>query len=331
MKVALFSSKRYDRRFFDLYNDAHGHEITYFENKLDARSALLTSGFSAVCAFVNDTLDREVLEVLASNEVKLVVMRCAGFNNVDLHSAKELGIEVFRVPGYSPNAVAEHTIALILSLNRKIHKAYNRVREGNFSLERLEGFDLNNKTVGVVGTGQIGTTFARIMLGFGCKIVAFDPYPNQELQKLGVEFMSKSDLLSSSDIVSLHCPLTPETHHFIDDVAIKRFLKPGAMLINTSRGALLDSKAVIDGLKKGRIGYLGIDVYEQEANFFFEDLSEAIIDDDLLARLLSFPNVIVTSHQGFFTEEALTEIAKTTLGNLTNFENGTLIVQNKLS
>lgn len=331
MKLALFSSKRYDRRSFDLYNADHGHQITYFENRLDATSAVLATGFDAVCAFVNDTLDQEVINVLAANGVRLIAMRCAGFNNVDLPAAKAQGIDVVRVPAYSPYAVAEHTVALILTLNRKTHKAYNRVREGNFALDRLEGFDLFKKTVGVVGTGQIGAIFAKIMLGFGCKVIAFDPYPNKELQELGVAFVSKTELLNQSDIVSLHCPLMPETHHFIDDVAIKRFFKPGAMLINTSRGALLDTKAVIDGLKKGRIGHLGIDVYEQEADFFFEDLSEEIIDDDLLARLLSFPNVLVTSHQGFFTEEALTEIAKTTLNNLTMFQKGDFIAANKLT
>lgn len=331
MKIALFSTKRYDRHFFDLFNRDEAHEITYFENRLDTSTAGLTSGFPVVCAFVNDTLDREVLQILAGSGVRLVAMRCAGYNNVDLPAAKELGIDVVRVPAYSPYAVAEHTVALILTLNRKTHKAYNRVREGNFALDRLEGFDLFGKTVGVVGTGQIGTIFAKIMIGFGCNVIAFDPFPNKDLEKTGVTFLPKKELLSESDIVSLHCPLTPETYHFIDDIAIKRFLKPGAMLINTSRGALLDSKAVIDGLKKKRIGYLGIDVYEQEADFFFEDLSEEIIDDDLLARLLSFPNVLVTSHQGFFTEEALTEIARTTLENITHFENGTFLAKNKLT
>lgn len=331
MKIALFSSKRYDRNFFDLFNRDGAHEITYFENRLDAATAGLTAGFPVVCAFVNDTLDRGVLTTLAGNKVKLLAMRCAGYNNVDLQAAKELGIDVVRVPAYSPYAVAEHTVALILTLNRKTHKAYNRVREGNFALDRLEGFDLFGKTVGVVGTGQIGTIFAKIMMGFGCHVIAFDPFPNKELLNAGVTFVSKKELLSGSDIVSLHCPLTPETHHFIDEIAIKRFLKPGAMLINTSRGALLDAKAVVDGLKKKRIGYLGIDVYEQEADLFFEDLSEEIIDDDLLARLLSFPNVLVTSHQGFFTEEALTEIARTTLDNVTHFEKGTFITGNKLT
>lgn len=331
MKIALFSAKRYDRNFFDRFNKEHGHDITYFENRLDARAAVLTAGFPVVCAFVNDTLDREVLGILRANGVRLIAMRCAGYNNVDLKAAAELGISVVRVPAYSPYAVAEHTVALILTLNRKTHKAYNRVREGNFALDRLEGFDLYRKTVGVVGTGQIGTIFARIMLGFGCEVIAFDPFPNKELKSAGVEFVSKIDLLSRSDIVSLHCPLVPETHHFIDDIALKRFFKPGAMLINTSRGALLDSKAVIDSLKKGRIGYLGIDVYEQEADFFFEDLSEEIIDDDLLARLLSFPNVLITSHQGFFTEEALTEIAKTTLSNISGFEKGEFTERNRLA
>ncbi len=330
MKVAMFSAKRYDRRYFDRHNQDQRHEITYFENRLNRESAVMASGFPVVCAFVNDTLDKEVLEILAAREVRLIAMRCTGFNNVDLKAAAALGLTVVRVPAYSPYAVAEHTVALILTLNRKTHKAYNRVREGNFALDRLEGFDLHRKTVGIVGTGQIGALFARIMSGFGCRIIAHDPYPNEQLLEAGVEFLPKAELLSQSDIVSLHCPLTPETFHFIDDIAINRFMKTGAMLINTSRGALLDAKAVIDGLKKEKIGYLGIDVYEQETDFFFEDLSEEIIYDDLLARLLSFPNVLVTSHQGFFTDEALEQIAGTTLQNLADFENGRITEANRL-
>ncbi|WP_247231772.1 2-hydroxyacid dehydrogenase [Telluribacter sp. SYSU D00476] len=327
MKVAVFSTKNYDRTYFDRYNTTH--QFTYYDNKLDARSASLVAGSEAVCAFVNDTLDRAVLEILAGHGVRIVAMRSAGFNNVDLDTAQRLGIAVVRVPAYSPHAVAEHAVALILTLNRKTHKAYNRVREANFSLERLEGFDLYQKTVGVVGTGKIGQVFIQIIRGFGCKILAFDPYPNEQLISEGIEYVSKEVLLDQSDIISLHCPLTPETHHFINEEALK-LIKPGMMLINTSRGGLIDTQAVVHALKSKQLGYLGIDVYEQEADFFFRDLSDSIIDDDLLMRLLTFPNVLITSHQGFFTDEALTQIAQTTIANLTAFEEGTYIDANTL-
>ncbi|GAB3172445.1 2-hydroxyacid dehydrogenase [Telluribacter humicola] len=327
MKVAVFSTKNYDRTYFDRYNTIH--QFTYFDNKLDARSASLVAGSEAVCAFVNDTLDSNVLEILSEHGIRIIALRSAGFNNVDLDAARRFGIAVVRVPAYSPHAVAEHAVALILTLNRKTHKAYNRVREGNFSLERLEGFDLNQKTVGVVGTGKIGQVFIQIMRGFGCKILAFDPYPNEQLIREGVEYISKESLLNQSDIISLHCPLTPETHHFINEEAL-RHIKPGMMLINTSRGALIDTQSVVHALKSKQLGYLAIDVYEQEADFFFRDLSDSIIDDDLLMRLLTFPNVLITSHQGFFTDEALTQIAQTTLANLTAYEQGNYIDANTL-
>lgn len=260
-----------------------------------------------------------MLNALAASGTKLVALRSAGFNHVDLEAARELGLTVARVPAYSPDAVAEHTVALILALNRKIHKAFARVREGNFALEGLLGFDLCGRTVGIVGTGKIGLCVARIMAGFGCDILAFDPQPSPELQRLGGRYVELPELLSSSDIVSLHCPLTPATHHLIDREAIER-MKPGVMLINTSRGAVVDTRALIGGLKAGRIGNLGLDVYEEEGDLFFENLSDQMIQDDVFARLLTFPNVLITGHQAFFTREAMTAIAETTIGNISSFE-----------
>ena len=321
MKTALFSAKPYDRTYFDRYTAEFGQEITYFENRLDLQSVPLAHGYEVVCAFVNDQLDREVLTRLAENGTKLIALRCAGYNNVDTQAAQELGLSVVRVPAYSPHAVAEHAVALILTLNRKIHKAYNRVREGNFALDRLEGFDLYKKTVGVIGTGKIGQVFATIMQGFGCRVLAYDPYPNEALQKQGVEYVAIEALFRDSDIVSLHCPLTPENHHLINTETLHQ-MKDGVMLINTSRGALIDTKAILHALKHRKVGYLGIDVYEQETDFFFKDLSEEIITDDTLMRLIGFPNVLITSHQGFFTEEALTEIARITLTNLADYARG---------
>ncbi|GHB54755.1 lactate dehydrogenase [Persicitalea jodogahamensis] len=321
MKTALFSFKPYDRTYFDRYAAEYNQEISYFENRLDQRSAELARGHQAVCAFVNDQLDREVLKRLAELGVKLISLRSAGYNHVDTDAAQELGLSVVRVPAYSPHAVAEHAVALILTLNRKIHKAYNRVREGNFALDRLEGFDLYKKTVGVIGTGKIGQVFSTIMQGFGCRVLAYDPYPNETLQQQGVTYVSIEELFRESDVVSLHCPLTPENHHLINASSLRQ-MKDGVMLINTSRGALIDTKAILNALKKRKVGYLGIDVYEQETDFFFQDLSEEIITDDTLMRLISFPNVLITSHQGFFTEEALTEIARITLQNLTDYERG---------
>jgi D-lactate dehydrogenase len=248
-------------------------------------------------------------------------LRSAGFNHVDLIAARDLGLTVVRVPAYSPYAVAEHTAALILSLNRKIHRAYARVREGNFALEGLLGFDLNGRTAGIIGTGKIGTVMARIMSGFGCRLLAHDPFPNEACKELGVEYAALSDLYAASRIITLHCPLTPETHHLIDDNALKQ-MQNGVMLINTGRGALIDTQAVIAALKSGKIGSLGLDVYEEEADLFFEDLSGRVIQDDVFARLLTFPNVLITGHQGFFTQEAMARIAETTLGNLSDFEQG---------
>jgi D-lactate dehydrogenase len=319
MKIAFFSSKMYDREFFDRYNTTHN--IIYFDAPLNEQTVNLAHDCNAICAFVNDKITAAVIAALKENGVQLIALRSTGFNNVDIGAAKTLGIPVVRVPAYSPHAVAEHALALILTLNRKTHKAYNRVREGNFSLERLIGFDLFGKTVGVIGTGKIGQIFCSNMLGIGCKVLAFDVIANKDMEAAGVEYLPLADILQQADIVSLHCPLTEQTKHIIDQNSIG-MMKQGVMLINTSRGALVDTLAAIEGLKTGRIGYLGLDVYEQEEKLFFNDLSENIIDDDDIMHLLSFPNVLITSHQGFFTQEALAEITKTTLANMDEFEAG---------
>jgi D-lactate dehydrogenase len=316
MRVAVFSTKPYDRRFLD---EARGaHSLTYLEPRLSAATAPLAGDAEAVCAFVNDTLDESCLQGLAASGVRLVALRCAGFNNVDLEAARRLGIAVARVPAYSPHAVAEHTVALILTLNRHTHRAFNRVREGNFALEGLLGFDLHGKTVGVVGTGKIGQCVLAIMRGFGCRLLAHDPHPSAAAEALGARYVGKGELLAESDIVTLHCPLTPDTRHFIDAGAIAA-MKPGVMLVNTSRGAVIDTRAVIAGLKDGRIGHLALDVYEEEDALFFLDHSADVIRDDVFARLLTFPNVLITGHQAFFTREALTAIAETTIANIDAF------------
>lgn len=322
MRIAVFSSKPYDRQALDGANGAHGHELVYFEPHLSLATASLASGFDAVCPFVNDDLSAPVIEALALSGVRLLTLRSAGFNHVDLRAAAKKEVVVARVPAYSPHAVAEHAMGMILTLNRKFHRAYARVREGNFSLDGLLGFDLFGKTVGVVGTGKIGTVFCRIAKGFGCRVVAYDVSPSDEVRQLGALYAPLEEVLATSDIVALHLPLTPQTHHLIDAAAVQR-MKPGVMLINTSRGGLVDTKAVIAGLKSGRIGSLGLDVYEEEADLFFEDLSSTVIQDDVFARLLTFPNVLITGHQGFFTREALARIAQTTLENATAFEKGT--------
>jgi D-lactate dehydrogenase len=318
MHVAVFSTKRYDERFLNRCN-REGHRLDFLEARLTPETAGLARGADAICAFVNDELGRPTIERLAEVGVKLIALRSAGFNHVDLDAAAAAGIAVARVPAYSPHAVAEHTLALILALNRKTHRAYNRVREGNFALEGLMGFDIEGKTAGIVGTGKIGTVLARILIGFGCRIVAHDPCPSDACRTMGVRYVDTPNLFAGSDIIALQCPLTPDTHHLIDDAAIAA-MKPGVMLINTSRGAVIDTPAVIRGLKSGRIGSLGLDVYEEEADLFFEDLSDQVIPDDVFSRLLTFPNVLITGHQGFFTEEALTAIAESTLGNITAFE-----------
>lgn len=329
MKVAVFSTKSYDREYLDEANDASKHDLVYFETSLKPRTTKLAENFDAVCVFVNDILSKEVIESLASLKVKAIVLRCAGFNNVDIETACRLGLKVLRVPAYSPNAVAEHAVALILTLNRKTHKAYNRVREGNFSIERLMGFELSGKTVGVIGTGRIGASFARIMQGFGSKVVAYDVYPSPALVDAGVEYLTLEEVFRKSDIISLHCPLTPETNRMINKNTLG-IMKKGAMLINTSRGKLIDSEAAIEALKEGQLGYLGIDVYEQEEKLFFKDLSEIVILDDKISRLMTFPNVLVTAHQAYFTDNALTQIAQTTLQNLTDLENRNINPQNQV-
>jgi D-lactate dehydrogenase len=321
MKVAVFSSKPYDRQFLEAANASFGHELHFLEPRLTVDTASLAAGYPAVCAFVNDQLNAPVLELLSRSGTRLVALRSAGFNHVDLAAAAGLGIKVLRVPAYSPYAVAEHTVGLILALTRKIHRAYNRVREGNFALDGLLGFDLHGRTTGIIGTGQIGAVVARIMQGFGCHVLAHDPYPNPDLEAGGLlRYVQLEELLAESDIVSLHCPLTPDTYHLINSQTL-RLMKPGAMLINTSRGALLDTAAIILALKSGKIRYLGLDVYEEEEDLFFEDLSNRVLQDDVFARLLTFPNVIITGHQAFFTQNALQAIAETTLGNISAFEN----------
>ena len=321
MKTALFSTKSYDREYFNRFNDGNRHNISYFEESLNANTTELTRGFGAVCVFVNDKVDRETIHKLSENGVKLIVLRCAGFNNIDLSSAAEKGIKILRVPAYSPQAVAEHAVALIMTLNRKTHKAYNRIREGNFSLERLTGFNLFNKTVGVFGTGKIGSAFCEIMLGFGCNVLAHDLQESETLKQKGVIYTSTDEIYNHSDIISLHCPLTPETRHMINTEAFAK-MKDGVMIINTGRGALVKTEDAIEALKIGKLGYLGMDVYEQEDKVFFRDLSENVIQDEILMRLIGFPNVLITAHQGFFTKEALEQIAVITLKNISSFESG---------
>ena len=328
VKIMMFSAQRYDQKFFDDINArqfAHQQfQIIYQSTALTHDTAALAYGCAAVCVFVNDVVDALVLEQLASAGVRTLLLRCAGFNNVDLVAAERFGIKVARVPAYSPEAVAEHAIALILTLNRHIHRAYNRVREGNFMLDGLLGFTMHGKTVGIVGTGKIGLATARILRGFGCKVLGYDPYPTPAFNDIG-QYVPLDNLLELSDIVSLHCPLSPETHHLIRAETLAR-MKPGATLINTSRGALIDTVAVIEALKARSLGALAIDVYEQESELFFRDHSSEIIDDDTFQRLMTFPNVLVTGHQGFFTAEALTEIAVITLGNLQSYLEGSVCV-----
>ncbi len=330
MKVAVFNTKSYDKEFLAKANKAHGHEFIFFEAHLNISTCQLAKGCDAVCAFVNDHLDQAVIALLGQQGVTLIALRCAGFNNVDLNAAAAAGIKVLRVPAYSPHGVAEHTVALVLALNRKIPQAYNRVRDSNFSLEGLLGFDLYGKTVGVVGTGKIGINVARIMRGFGCEVLAFDPNPNQECISIGVKYLPLEELFQQSDIISLHAPLTPQTHHLINEESLMK-MKSGVMIINTSRGGLIDTSAVIKALKAGRVGYLGLDVYEEEGDLFFEDLSGKVVQDDVFTRLLTFPNVLITGHQAFFTREALTNIAETTLQNISDFKASQIQAANEVS
>jgi len=326
MRVGVFSAKSYDREHLTRVNQALAtpHELVFLEARLTGETAALAAGFPAVCAFVNDVLDARVLATIAAGgtgrgATRLVALRCAGFNNVDVAAARALGVAVARVPAYSPHAVAEHTLGLMLMLVRKLQRATNRVREGNFSLEGLLGFEIHGRAVGVVGTGQIGETVLRLLSGFGARLLATDPTPNPACLALGATYLPLPELLAQADLVTLHCPLTPATRHLIDAAAIER-IKPGAILVNTGRGALVDATAVIAGLKSGRIGGLALDVYEEEERLFFEDHSGEVLLDDVFARLLTFPNVVITGHQAFFTEEALDAIARTTLQNVTAFE-----------
>lgn len=320
MKTAVFSTKNYDREFLRPAAEKAAHELVFLEPRLTAETAVLAKGYPAICSFVNDFLSSEVVENLAAEGTRFVALRCAGFNQVDLEACRRHGLRVARVPAYSPYAVAEHAVGMMLTLNRKFHKAFNRVREGNFAIDSLLGFDMHGKTVGVIGTGKIGTITARILAGFGCKLLLHDVYENEEARSIG-RYVPLVELYAESDIITLHCPLTKETQHVIGHDAIEQ-MKPGVMLINTSRGALVDAAAVIAGLKRGQIGYLGLDVYEEEAELFFEDHSSRVIQDDTFMRLLTFPNVLITSHQAFFTRAALEEIARVTMGNLTAFERG---------
>jgi len=321
MRVAAFSVKPYDRASLTAASAGLPIEWAWFEPRLDRDTARLANGATAVNCFVNDQLDAATLDILANQGVKLITLRCAGFNQVDLAAAARLALPVVRVPEYSPHAVAEHAIGLVLTLDRRLHKAYNRVREGNFSLEGLLGFDLFGRTVGVVGTGRIGRCVAEILRGFGCRVLAFDPTPEPELTRRGVSYAPLDELLAASDIVTLHCPLNPTTRHMIDAAALAR-MKRGAMLINTSRGGLIDTPAVIKALKTGQLGHLGLDVYEEEADLFFDDHSNSIIHDDVFTRLLTFPNVVITAHQAFFTQNALDAIAAQTVRNLVHFDRG---------
>ncbi|MCP9765505.1 2-hydroxyacid dehydrogenase [Lacihabitans soyangensis] len=321
MKVAVFSTKPYEKTYLEKFNHEGNHHLVYFDNSLNLASAEQAKGFEAVCVFVSDILDENTIAKLASLGVKLIDLRSAGFNNVDIVAAKKHNLKILRVPAYSPQAIAEHAVALILTLNRKTHKAYNRVREGNFSVEKLMGFNLFGKTVGIIGTGKIGTAFAKIMLGFGCKVLANDLLESKELQAEGVHYTTFDEVLAASDIVSLHCPLTHETKHLFDSKAFDK-MKTGAMLINTSRGAIINTSHAVVALKKRKLGYLGIDVYEEEESLFFKDLSESLIQDDVIERLMSFHNVLITPHLGFFTEEALEQIVKITLKNFSDFEKG---------
>jgi D-lactate dehydrogenase len=326
MKIAFFDTHPFEKKAFEKANQNFNHELHYLDSRLIESTALLAKDYPCICAFANDSLNAEALKILKAGGTKLIALRSAGFNHVDLNAAKELELIVVRVPEYSPYAIAEHVVAMIQTLNRKTHRAYNRVREGNFSLNGLVGFDLHGKTVGIIGTGRIGKVFARIMTGFGCKVLLHDSIPDIPFShELKCQYTDVDDLLKQSDIISLHIPLNPGTRHFIDDKAISK-MKKGVMLINSGRGALVDTKALISGLKTGHIGYAGLDVYEEEEGVFFQDLSGTILGDDDLSRLLSFPNVLITSHQGFLTQEALNNIAVTTLENIRSYERGETLV-----
>jgi len=321
MRVAMFSAKSYERTLLDELNAGHRHELVYFDTRLGPGTVSLAAGFPVVSVVVNDVVDRDVLKQLAAGGTKLVATRSTGFNHIDLGAARELGVKVVRVVDYSPNSVAEFAVGLLLALNRKIPRAYNRTRDGNFALDGLMGFDLVGRTVAVIGTGKIGIIFARIMAGFGCELLGFDVHHSPQFEQLGGRYAEADDIVAGADIISLHCPLTPQTHHIVNARMLAR-VKRGALLINTSRGGLVDTEAVIEALKSGQLGGIAIDVYEQEASLFFKDLSSTVIPDDVIQRLVSFPNVIVTGHQAFFTREALGTILDTTLRSISDFAAG---------
>jgi D-lactate dehydrogenase len=326
VRVAVFDTHRFDREALERANASFGFDLRFLEPRLTSTTAVLAHGCDVACSFVNDRVDAAALETLQGGGTRLIALRSAGFNHVDLGAAARLGLPVVRVPEYSPYAVAEHAVGLLLALNRRIHRAYTRVREANFSLDGLVGFDLHGKTVGVVGTGRIGAVFLRIMHGFGCRLVATDPRPDAALARdLGVEYVPLDALLRTSDVISLHVPLTPETHHLIDGAALDA-MKPGVVLINTGRGALIDARALVSALKRGRLGGAALDVYEEEEGVFFKDLSDQVLQDEVLARLLTFPNTLITSHQGFLTHEALANIAETTLESIRAFSRGEPLV-----
>ena len=321
MKIAFFDAKPYDREVFDSINREYDYKIKYFETKLTPDSVALARGYDVVCVFVNDTVNKKVIRELIEYDIQMIALRCAGFNNVDIEATR-CKIPVVRVPAYSPHAIAEHTVALILALNRKIYRAYQRTRENNFSLNGLMGFDMYGKTAGIIGTGKIGMLAGGILKGFGMRVLAYDPYPNpQAAEEYGLEYTDLKTLYRKSQIISLHCPLTKETEYLINDKSLA-LMQDGVMIINTGRGKLVDTRALIKGLKMGKVGFAGLDVYEEERDFFFEDQSDMILTDDILARLLTFNNVVITSHQGFFTREALDSIARTTLNNIRELSGG---------
>jgi D-lactate dehydrogenase len=320
MRVLVYGTHSYDRRFLDAAN-AGRHQIEYTTAQLDAQTAALAEGFDAICSFVNDTADAAAMERLATAGVRLITQRSTGFNNLDLATAARLGITCMRVGYYSPYAVAEFAVGLLQTLNRRIHRAYNRTREFNFRLAGLLGRDIHGRTVGVIGTGKIGAIFARIMHGFGCPVLAYDVHENPECVELGVRYVALDELWRSSDIISLHVPLLPQTHHLINAETLA-LMKPGVMIVNTSRGGLIDTEALIDAIESGKIAAVGLDVYEEEEGKFFRDLSDQVMADEHLARLMTFPNVLLTSHQAFFTQEAMTTIAETTIRNLDDFAAG---------
>ncbi len=321
MKLAVYSTKQYDRKYLELVNKDFGFELEFFDFLLSPKTTKMAAGCDAVCIFVNDDACRETLTELKEVGVEILALRCAGFNNVDLNAAKELGITVVRVPAYSPEAVAEHTVGMMMSLNRRIHRAYQRTRDANFSLEGLIGFNMHGRTAGIIGTGKIGVATMRILKGFGMRLLAYDPYPSQAALDLGAEYVDLKTLYAESDVISLHCPMTPENHHLLNKQSFEQ-MKDGVMIINTSRGGLIDSTAAIDALKQQKIGSLGMDVYENERDLFFEDKSNDVIQDDVFRRLSSCHNVLFTGHQAFLTEEALTSISNTTMQNIAQLKKG---------